>query len=168
MARGVSSTDGVEFVPALTGLGAPHWDPHARGTIVGLTRGTTRAHIARATLEAMALQNCDLLSAMTKDSEKKLKILKVDGGASANNMLMQLQSDYLNTLIERPKRIETTSMGAGFLAGLGVGFWKSLDEIRDIWALDHSFVPTLKSKDRQQRFDRWARAIKACRKFAEL
>jgi glycerol kinase len=116
----------------------------------------------------MALQNCDLLLAMAKDSEKKLRILKVDGGASANNMLMQLQADYLNTLIERPKRIETTSMGAGFLAGLGVGFWKSLDEIRDVWALDHSFVPNMKAKERQTRFGSWNRAIRACRKFAEI
>lgn len=163
LASTIKSTDGVEFVPALTGLGAPYWDPHARGIISGLTRGTTKAHIARATLEAMALQNCDLLQAMEKDSRKKLKVLKVDGGASANNLLMQIQSDYLNTLIERPKLIETTVAGAGFLAGLGVGFWRNLDEIRDVWALDRSFVPDMKAPDRKSRFARWKTAIKRAR-----
>lgn len=159
LASTVESTDGVEFVPALTGLGAPHWNPHARGLICGITRGTTNAHIARATLEAMALQNCDLLFAMEKDFKKKLKVLKVDGGASANNLLMHLQADYLKTLIERPKNVETTSMGAAFLAGLGVGFWKNIEEIREVWALDRSFVPNMNEKSRKERFARWKKAI---------
>ncbi len=159
LASSVATADGVEFVPALTGLGAPYWDPYARGTITGLTRGTTRAHIARATLEAMALQNCDLLFAMEKDAKKRLKVLKVDGGASANNLLMQIQSDYLKTLIERPRNVETTSIGAAFLAGLGVGFWKSMNEIREVWTLDRDFTPKIKESDRTERFKSWKRAI---------
>lgn len=159
LAREVTSSEGVEFVPALTGLGAPYWDPYARGTLTGLTRGTTRAHIARATLEAMALQNCDLLFAMEKDAKKRLKVLKVDGGASANNLLMQIQSDYLKTLIERPRNVETTSMGAAFLAGIGVSFWKNMDEIRDVWALDRDFTPQMKDVDRKKRFAHWKIAI---------
>lgn len=159
LAKSVSSTEGVEFVPALTGLGAPYWDAEARGLITGLTRGTTSAHVARATLEAMALQNCDLLFAMEKDAGKRLKRLKVDGGASSNNLLMQLQSDYLKTPIDRPKNVETTSLGAAFLAGLGIKFWKSKDELKTIWAKDQEFKPSMPEKDRRLRLERWHKAI---------
>lgn len=160
MAGSVPDSGGVEFVPALTGLGAPYWDPRARGLICGMTRGTTQAHIARATLEAIALQNAELLLAMEKDLRKKLKILKVDGGACRNNLLMQIQSDYLNVPIFRPKMIETTSLGAAYLAGLGVGLWKSTEDIKKIWKIDQSFKSQMIDKDRKARFASWKTAIK--------
>ena len=160
LALQVEDTGGVEFVPALTGLGAPYWNPEARGLISGLTRGSTRAHIARATLEAMALQNSDVLIAMQKDSKKKLKKLKVDGGAAENNLLMQIQSDYLNTETIRPSNVETTSLGAAYLAGLGVGLWKDIKEIQKIWKEDRKFKPNLSEKNRKQRFEKWHKAIK--------
>ncbi len=159
LAAQVDSSDGVEFVPALTGLGAPYWKPEARGIITGLTRGTKRAHIARATLEAMALQNVDILEAMKKDLGKNIRGLKVDGGASANNLLMQLQSDYLAASITRPKMIETTSAGAAYLAGLGVGFWKDQAEIKKVWAIDKEFSPTLSAAQRSKRLKSWHKAI---------
>lgn len=159
LANSVPDAGGVEFVPALTGMGAPYWDPHARGLICGLTRGTTPAHIARATLEAIALQNAELLLAMEKDLKKKLKTLKVDGGACRNNLLMQIQSDYLNVPIFRPKMIETTSLGAAYLAGLGVGLWKSTDDIKKIWKVDQNFKPQMVDKDRKARFHSWKTAI---------
>lgn len=159
LAKEVSHTDGVEFVPALTGLGAPYWNPEARGIICGLTRGTTRAHIARATLESMALQNTDILLAMQKDLKKKLKKLKVDGGASENNLLMQIQSDYLDTETVRPSNVETTSLGAAYLAGLGVGIWKSTDDIRRIWSVDRIFKPQMTKIQRLERFKKWHKAI---------
>lgn len=159
LAKQVEDTGGVEFVPALTGLGAPHWNPEARGVICGLTRGTTRAHIARATLEAMALQNADVLLAMQKDLKKKLKTLKVDGGAAENNLLMQIQSDYLNTETVRPSNVETTSLGAAYLAGLGVGLWKDVKEIQKIWKEDQKFKPQITDKKRKERFQKWHKAI---------
>lgn len=160
LAAEVKNTNGVEFVPALTGLGAPHWKAEARGEITGLTRGTTKAHIARATLEAMALQNADILLSMQKDLGKKIKKLRVDGGASANNLLMQLQADYLQTQVDRPQQIETTSMGAAYLAGLGAGVWNSTAEINKIWKIDRSFNPTIAKKDLTVRQKSWAKAIK--------
>lgn len=156
----VDNTNGVEFVPALTGLGAPHWKPNARGELTGLTRGTTKAHVARATLEAMALQNADILLAMQKDLKKKLKRLRVDGGASANNLLMQLQADYLMTNVDRPEQVETTATGACYLAGLGVGLWKNLEEIRKIWKKDREFNPQLSNKEVSQRRVSWDRAVR--------
>ncbi len=159
LAQTVGDTGGVEFVPALSGLGAPHWDPNARGLISGLTRGTTKAHIARATLEAMALQNVDILEAMQSDLKKRLRGVKVDGGASSNNLLMQMQSNFLGAEIIRPKMIETTSAGAAFLAGLGVGFWKNLDEIQKIWAIDREFKPKLNETQRKERLKNWSTAI---------
>jgi len=128
--------------------------------LTGLTRGTTRNHIARATLEAMALQNADILLAMQKDLGKKLKKLRVDGGASANNLLMQLQADYLQTQVDRPQQIETTSMGAAYLAGLGAGVWKSIDEIKKIWKIDRSFKSKISKKQLMQRTQSWNKAIK--------
>jgi glycerol kinase len=163
LARQVENSDGVEFVPALTGLGAPYWDAEARGVFVGLTRGTKRAHVGRATLEAMALQNVDILTAMQKDLGKKLTGLKVDGGAAVNNLLMQLQADYMGASVTRPQLIETTSIGAAYLAGLGVGFWKDLEEIRKIWKVDHQFKSEMKSNDRLKRLESWHRAIRQCR-----
>ena len=159
LAKTVETTDGVEFVPALTGLGAPHWDPEARGLICGLTRGSTKAHIARATLEAMALQNVDVLVTMQKDLGRKIKSLKVDGGAAANDLLMQMQADYLATNVIRPKNLETTAMGAAFMAGLGVGFWKDLNELKRIWKTDKEFKVKMTPKARKERLARWDRAL---------
>ncbi len=160
LAAQVADSGGVEFVPALTGMGAPYWDPNARGLICGLTRGSTKAHIARATLEAMAMQNTELLQAMQKDLKKKLKTLKVDGGASKNNMLMQIQSDYLNVPIIRPKMVETTSAGAAYLAGLGVGLWKTKADIKKIWKIDQQFKSQMNDKQRKARFASWKGAIR--------
>ena len=160
LAGEVDDSGGVEFVPALTGLGAPYWNPEARGLICGLTRGTTRAHIARATLEAMALQNSDVLIAMQKDLKRKLKKLKVDGGAAENNLLMQIQADYLNTETIRPSNVETTSLGAAYLAGLGVGLWKDIREIQKIWKENKKFTPKMTEKKRKERFKKWHTAIR--------
>jgi glycerol kinase len=159
LAATVTSTQGVEFVPALTGLGAPHWKPEARGIITGLTRGSTKAHIARATLEAMALQNVDLLEAMKKDLKKPLKKLRVDGGASKNNLLMQMQSDYSALDVERPKIFETTALGAGLMAGLGVGMFENLSAIEKIWQKDAEFNPKMNAKDRKARIEKWLKAV---------
>lgn len=159
LAQSVTDTEGVEFVPALTGLGAPYWRSEARGVICGMTRGTHRGHIARATLEAMALQNADILIAMEKDSGKKLRKLKVDGGAAANDLLMQLQADYLGTQIERPDIIETTVAGAAYLAGLGVGYWPSLKDIEKVWRLNKSFKPKMTTTQRKQRLVKWHKAV---------
>lgn len=163
LALSVSDSGGVEFVPALAGLGAPYWDPSARGLISGLTRGSTKAHLARATLEAMALQNLDILQAMQKDLGKKLKRLRVDGGATENNLLMQIQADYLAQAIERPKMIETTMLGAAYLAGLGSGFWQNLSEIESIWQTDKVFRPQLSAPLRAKRLKRWLVAIDRAR-----
>ncbi len=161
LARKVDHTDGVEFVPSFTGLGAPYWDPEARAMISGLSRGSKREHIARACLEGMALQNVDLLKAMEKDLKKKMTILKVDGGASGNDLLMQIQSDFLGRRVIRPKQVETTVLGAAFLAGLGIGFWSSLSEIQKNWQKDREFSVTWSEKKRQDRIRRWHRAIKS-------
>lgn len=159
LAASVASSEGVEFVPALTGLGAPHWRPEARGVLTGLTRGTTKAHIARATLEAMALQNVDILTAMQKDLGKKLKCIKVDGGATVNNLLMQMQADYAATDVIRPQILESTALGAAYLAGLGVGFWKNTDELRKIWKSDQTFKVKLPARERGQRLAAWENAL---------
>jgi glycerol kinase len=142
LASSVPNNGGVYFVPALTGMGAPYWDQDARGTICGLTRGATAAHIARAALEGIAFQTMDIVSAMEKDAGVKLAELKVDGGASRNNLLMQFQSDVLGTSVVRPKVTETTGMGAAYLAGLAVGFWASPDEIRSQWQAERTFTPS--------------------------
>ncbi|PIU00139.1 MAG: glycerol kinase [Bdellovibrionales bacterium CG10_big_fil_rev_8_21_14_0_10_45_34] len=160
LAKEVSSTDGVVFVPALAGLGAPHWIPEARGLLSGLSRGTTRAHIARAVLEGMALQNRDLMLAMEKDSGVKIKHLKVDGGATRNDLLMQMQSDFLNAAVLRPKNVESTSTGAAYLAGLGVGMWKNTKELKATWELDKAFEPQIDKKTRAEFEDRWHAAVK--------
>jgi glycerol kinase len=160
LARQVESSEGVEFVPALTGLGAPHWDPEARGVICGLTRGSTKAHIARATLEAMALQNVDILETMQKDLKKKLKLVRVDGGAAGNDLLMQTQADYCGVSVIRPKNLETTALGAAFMAGLGCGFWKDLNELKKVWKMDKEFKVQMTNKSRKLRREQWNQALK--------
>lgn len=141
LAKTVPDSGGVYFVPALTGLAAPYWDPYARGTITGITRGTTAAHIARAALDGIAFQTYDIAQAMAKDMDDRLTELKVDGGASRNNLLMQFQADLLGIKVVRPKITETTALGAAYLAGLGVGFWNSVDELRRQWKVEHTFEP---------------------------
>lgn len=159
LAASVADSDGVTFVPAFSGLGAPHWDPYARGTMLGLTRGTQAGHIARAALEGIAFQTADVLTAMQKDSATPLRELRVDGGASRNNLLMQFQADILGVPVVRPQVTETTALGAAYLAGLGVGFWTSQDEIAKQWQMDRRFEPQMSSSDRQSRLDVWQRAI---------
>lgn len=159
LANEVNSTDGVYFVPALTGLGAPYWDPKATGTVTGITRGTTRAHLARAALEGIALQNADLLQAMQNDLGRPINALNVDGGASANTLLMQLQSDFLGTKLRRPQFTETTSLGAIFTAGLGAKVWNSIQDIEKTWKLDREFTPQLESGLRTQKIKEWHLAV---------
>ncbi len=159
LAASVPDSGGVVFVPALAGLGAPHWRPEARGTITGITRGTTRAHIARAALEGIALQCSDLLKAMETDSGRKLRVLKVDGGASANNLLMQFQCDVLGVAISRPSFVETTALGAAFLAGLGTGLWKSKAEVAAVWREDRRFDPVADRTPFDQLLARWDEAV---------
>ena len=145
LATSIENNDGIYFVPALAGLGAPHWDQNARGAFFGITRGTGIAHFTRAALEAIAYQVYDVLKAMEKDSGKAITELRVDGGATANNFLMQFQSDLLDCEIKRPEIIETTAIGAAFLAGLAVGFWKSETEIQELWNADRNFTPDMDS-----------------------
>lgn len=160
LAKTVKDNGGVTFVPSLVGLGAPHWDPNARGVLSGLTRGSNRGHVARAVLEGIALSQFDILEAMQKDSKKKLKKLKVDGGASANNLLMQFQADVLQCQIVRPKIVETTAMGAAFLAGLAVGVWKSQSEIRKVFKVDKTFSQKMKTAARAEIVSQWRFAVK--------
>jgi glycerol kinase len=159
LAATVPDSGGVVIVPAFTGLGAPHWDPYARGTILGLTRGTSAGHLARAALQAMAFQTRDLLEAMQRDAGLTLHVLKVDGGASVNNTLLQFQADILNATVRRPVVAETTALGAAYLAGLGVGYWSSLQEIADQWAVDREFRPALPEAERNVLYQRWQRAV---------
>lgn len=159
LANQVSSPDGVEFVPAFTGLGAPHWKPEARAMISGIHRGTGKAHIARAALESMALQNVDILVAMQRDLGRSMKELRVDGGAVVNDLLMQLQSDFLGKKVHRPVAPESTSLGAGFLAGLGIGFWGSKKELTAAWALERTFKPKLSPAKRNRRLKSWQTAV---------
>jgi len=167
LAATVPDTGGVYLVPAFAGLGAPHWDQYARGTIVGLTRGSTKAHIARAALEAIALQTKDVLEAMEADAGIKLKELRVDGGASANNLLMQLQADLLGVPVVRPRVAETTALGAAYLAGLAVGFWKSQADIAKQWQVDRKFTPNMKAAARKQIAGGWERALDRARAWEE-
>jgi glycerol kinase len=159
LASQVEDTHGVYLVPAFVGLGAPFWDPYARGTIVGITRGTTAAHIALAAIESMAFQSRDLVDAMQRDSGLKLNELKVDGGASVNNRLMQFQSDLLGTTVRRPRVSETTALGAAYLAGLAVGYWKDEQEIANNWILDQEFTPAMGEADRESRYAMWQKAV---------
>lgn len=158
-AKKVNDSNGVYVVPAFTGLGAPHWDMYARGAILGLTRGTNRNHIIRATLESIAYQTKDVIEAMIEDSGINLTALKVDGGATANNFLMQFQSDILDVNIERPEVTETTALGAAYLAGLAVGFWKSKGEISQYWSINRKFKPEMDKEQRTKLYNGWQKAV---------
>lgn len=159
LAQKAETNGGVYFVPAFTGLGAPYWNQDARGSITGLTRGSTAANIARAALESIAYQTMDVLKAMESDAEISIKELRVDGGATVNNLLMQFQSDMLNTNVLRPKVTETTALGAAYLAGLAVGFWKSIDELQQQWQIDKTFTPSMKDDERNELKKGWERAV---------
>jgi glycerol kinase len=167
LAASVQDAGGVYLVPAFSGLGAPHWDPYARGTMLGLTRGTTRAHIARAALEAIAFQSAEVLHAMQKDASMRLKELRVDGGAAANDMLMQFQADILGVPVVRPKVLETTALGAAYLAGLATGVWKDTAEIGRQWAAGRRFEPAMKRAEAAERMAGWTRALKRSKDWAE-
>ncbi len=159
LAASVPDVHGVHFVPALTGLGAPYWDSEARGTITGLTRGATAAHLARATLEAIAFQSRDVLDAMQADSGINLNELRVDGGASKNDLLMQIQADVLGVPVVRPQHVETTVLGAAYLAGLAVGVWADREDVRESWAVDRTFEPTWSEDERATRYAGWQAAV---------
>jgi glycerol kinase len=159
LAASVPDTEGVYFVPAFVGLGAPHWDMYARGTILGITRGTTKAHLVRAALEAIAYQSREVLGAALADAGLRLEELRVDGGATANNLLMQFQADVLGTAVVRPVVKETTALGAAYLAGLAVGYWKSREEIAKNWAVDRRFLPEMDAARREELFAGWRRAV---------
>jgi glycerol kinase len=163
LASSVEDTAGVFFVPAFTGLGAPHWDPQARGLIVGITRGTNRGHIARAALQGIAFQVCDVLKAMENDANTPIKELRVDGGAVSDNLLMQMQSDLLGVAVIRPKVTELTGLGAAFLAGLCIGFWQSREEISQFWQLDRTFVPNLAAAEKEKLMQDWKRAVRCAK-----
>ena len=155
----VKDSNGIYVVPAFTGLAAPYWDPYARGTIVGITRGTKKEHLIRATVESLAYQVTDVIEAMEKEAGLSLASLKVDGGACANDFLMQFQADLLNAKVERPKCIETTALGAAYLAGIGVGYWKNSEEIRKNWALEHTFLPKQEENWRKEVRKGWKKAV---------
>jgi len=167
LATSIKNNDGVYFVPAFTGLGAPYWNQHARGLIVGMTRGTKSAHIARAALESIAYQTMEVLKAMEADSGIHIKELRVDGGATANDLLMQFQADVLNTKVIRPKITETTAMGAAYLAGLAVGFWNDMKEINDQWKMERCFEPNQIGKSMDENIKGWKRAVKAAIAWAD-
>jgi glycerol kinase len=167
LAASVLDSGDVYLVPAFTGLGAPYWDPNARGAMVGLTRGTTRAHIARAALESIAFQSAELLEAMQKDSGQKLSELRVDGGAAANDLLMQFQADLLGVPVVRPKVLETTALGAAYLAGLTVDLWKSREELASHWQQDKRFEPRMERKASDERMARWRQAVERARNWAD-
>ncbi|NQU34634.1 MAG: glycerol kinase GlpK [Bacteroidetes bacterium] len=160
LAHGVEDNGGVYFVPAFTGLGAPYWNQHAKGLIYGLSRGTTKAHIARAALESIAYQSYDVIKAMEKDIGTKVNYIRADGGASANSLLMQFQSDILGTTVERPQILETTALGAAYMAGLAIGFWKNTDELIRQWSIDRAFVPLMKTEIVDELINGWHHAIK--------
>lgn len=166
LALRVADTGGVYFVPAFAGLGAPYWDSNARGTIVGLSRGTTSAHLARAAIEAIAYQTADVLKAMEADAGVKIRELRVDGGATANNVLMQFQANLLNCKVIKPQVVETTALGAAYLAGLATGYWKSIEEIQQLWTSDKVFEPAESTIEMEKGFTEWQRAIQASRSWS--
>lgn len=163
----VEDSNGVYVVPAFTGLGAPYWNPYARGMITGLTRGVRKEHFIRATLESLAYQTLEVIEAMEKDAGVSLKNLRVDGGASANNLLLQFQADLLNNSVLRPVCIETTALGAAYLAGIAVGFWKDKQEVKQNWALSRIFTPSMEETLRQERIKGWKRAVRCALAYAE-
>jgi glycerol kinase len=166
LARQVPDSGGVFLVPAFAGLGAPYWDPDARGAIVGLTRGSTRAHLARAALDSIALQSAELVAAMQSDCGGAISELRVDGGAARNDLLMQMQADALGIPVVRPAVTETTALGAAYLAGLAVGFWSGVDQIASLWAMDRRFEPAVSQDQRRQRLEQWRRAVERSRHWA--
>ena len=165
LATSVSDHGGVYVVPAFTGLGSPYWDPFARGSIVGITRGTTRGHIARAALEAIAFQSADLLEAMQRDAAVPLRELRVDGGASRNNFLMQFQADLLGVPVVRPAVTETTALGAAYLAGIASGFWNSANDVQSRWQMDRCFEPSISRDQAAARMHEWTRAVERSRSW---
>lgn len=165
LAASVKDSEGVYIVPAFAGLGAPYWNQHARGTMVGLTRGSTAAHIARASLDSIAYQTTDVLKAMEADAGIEIKELRVDGGATVNNTLMQFQSDVLNTIVVRPKVTETTALGAAYLAGLATGYWNSIDELQQQWQVDRKFESSMNDETRTALYNGWLKAVKAAQTF---
>ena len=167
LAAKVKDSEGVYFVPAFAGLGAPHWNQHARGTLVGLTRGSTSAHIARAALDSIAYQTLEVLLAMQKDSGIDIRELRVDGGATVNNQLMQFQSDLLQTKVVRPKITETTALGAAYLAGLAVNYWSNINEIRQQWQMDKTFSPQIEESETHSLIKGWHRAVNAAKAWAD-
>lgn len=167
LAMKVPDNGGVYMVPAFTGLGAPYWNQHARGTIVGITRGTTDAHIARASIESIAFQSMDLLRAMEADAGLSIPEVRVDGGTTINNHLMQFQSDILNTRVVRPRVTETTALGAAYLAGLAVGFWQNMDELRQYWEADRTFEPAMEEPGRKDLEKNWKKAVRAAQAWTE-
>jgi len=167
LAASVPNSDGVYLVPAFTGLGAPHWDAYARGTMHGLTRGSTKAHIARAALESIAFQSAELLSAMHADGGVALQPLRVDGGGSRNNLMMQFQADILGVPVVRPKITETTALGAAYLAGLATGFWRDADVLRAQWQVDRTFEPVMGADERQSRLAQWRKAVERSKDWVE-
>jgi glycerol kinase len=166
LAAQVPDTGGVYLVPAFAGLGAPHWDPHARGTIIGLTRGTGKAHIARAAQEAICFQSMEVLRAMEKDAGQTIELLRVDGGATADDLLLQIQADLLQVPVERPKLVETTAFGAAALAGLAVGFWDGLDDIAAVREIDRIFEPQISADEAEARFAQWLKAVERSKGWA--
>ena len=163
----VQNTQGVYFVPAFTGLGAPYWDMYARGTILGLTRGTTRNHIIRAALEAIAYQSKDVMDAMTADTGMEINEIKVDGGASVSDLIMQFQSDITRKILRRPVIRETTALGAAYLAGIAVGFWKGMDEVRGYWSMDKMYTPRMDQETREKLLKGWKKAVECARLWKE-
>jgi glycerol kinase len=166
LAAKVKDSEGVYFVPAFAGLGAPHWNQHARGTLVGITRGSTSAHIARAALDSIAFQTLEVLQAMEKDSGIEIKELRVDGGATVNNNLMQFQSDLLQASVIRPKITETTALGAAYLAGIAVNYWQGIDSIKKQWQIDKTFVPVMPPERTETLIKGWHRAVRAAEAWA--
>ncbi len=163
----MEDTADVYVVPAFAGMGAPYWNQYARGTVVGLTRGCTKEHFIRAALEAIAYQTADVLHAMEQDSGIRLKSLKVDGGASANDFLMRFQADIVNTRVERPKCIETTALGAAYLAGLATGYWRDKEEVRENWQLDRTFEASMEEEKRVKLLKGWKRAVRCALAWAQ-
>ncbi len=167
LAASLDSNDDVYFVPALVGLGAPHWDSYARGTIIGITRGTTRAHLARAALESMCYQTRDAVEAMEADSGIEIPTFKADGGAAANRWMMQFQADILGTPVEVPETLETTALGAAYLAGLAIGFWQDRDEVKSRWKLRHRYEPQMGDEERERLYGRWKEAVARAKEWAQ-
>ncbi|MDP9437646.1 MAG: FGGY-family carbohydrate kinase, partial [Actinomycetota bacterium] len=167
LAASLDSNDDVYFVPGLVGLGAPHWDSYARGTIVGLTRGSTKAHLARAALEAMCYQTRDAVEAMQADSGEKIPTFKADGGAAANRWMMQFQADILGVPVEVPETLETTALGAAYLAGLAVGFWQDQEELKSRWRLRRRYEPQMGEEERERLYGRWQEAVARSKDWAQ-